>query len=295
LERLVAQRSEDLLEIVAVDCGTGDSSLELLRDAQATIVAVDTPAPAGIPLADIVASHVHGQVVVFLSEGALPTDERWLTRLLAPLDDDEALAAVSSRLVPSETADPLSRRDLLRSTSASREVGDLSIDDVAAFHVLATAVRSDALARFPLGTASRAGAQLWASSVLRQGLRLRHESSAAVFYSPHPSHVELLAESYQTGVGERESLGGSSANGLPEKELEQLLRDDWDYLERELGLGGSELEHWRLEAALRRALEEVGRWAGRAGETLGGVHATPPWVEAVGAGAAAGEVLAERP
>jgi len=294
LERLVAQRSEDLLEIIAVDCGAGDRNLELLRDAQATIVTVDSSSPPGIPLPNIVASYVRGQVVVLLNESVVPTDERWLTRLLAPFDHDEALAAVSSRLVPSAAADPLSRRDLLRSPSTSREGGDLTIDDVAAFHLLATALRSDVLARFPLGTASRAGARLWAASLLREGLRLRHESSAAVVYSPRPSHAELLVESYQAGVGERESLGGAATNGLRDEELEQVLRDDWDYLERELGLVGPELEHWRLEAALRRALGEVGRWAGRAGETFGGVAATPPWVEQVDAGAAAAGIWADR-
>lgn len=55
-----------------------------------------------------------GEVVVYLTHDAVPASDRWLTELLAPLADDERIAAVVGRQVARPSAPPVLKYDIRR-------------------------------------------------------------------------------------------------------------------------------------------------------------------------------------
>ena len=112
LDSLRAQRTAHPLEIVVVDSGSTDGTLELIADRVRTIVRI---APgefdhglsrnAGI-------EHATGEFVVLLVQDALPLGQDWIDRLTAPLIADETLAGTFSRQEPRPDASALTREQL---------------------------------------------------------------------------------------------------------------------------------------------------------------------------------------
>jgi hypothetical protein len=171
LPSLAEQEAEVIAEIVAVDCGSVDDTMERLGDADARIIAVDAFSPGGVPLATA-ARYARGNVLVFLEQGVVPTGRDWLASLLSGFDDDEVVA-VCSRL-----------------------------PGVDGFHGAATALRAPAIDGIR-------GCELdtWPAAVLRAGLKVRIEPSALVSQQPATARQLIragLAEGLRRGVDESE-------------------------------------------------------------------------------------------
>ncbi|HVT44051.1 MAG TPA: glycosyltransferase [Thermoanaerobaculia bacterium] len=114
LARVFAQRAEVDIEIVAVDSGSCDSTVALLVESGATVLTV----PAGSfdygLTRNLAATYAKGEILVFLTDRALPADDQWLSALIAPLRDAQTIAGVFSRVLPRPDADLLSYRDEIR-------------------------------------------------------------------------------------------------------------------------------------------------------------------------------------
>jgi rhamnosyltransferase len=276
LPRIFEQNVDADVELVAVDSGSRDATIELLREFDATVVEID-PADFDHGLArNLAASYARGDRLVFLSQNALPADEWWLRNLIEPLDDDPRLDGVCSRVLPRPDADVLTHKDGVRDLSAADERRVLEIDDrgrydalsphdrrvFVNFHTVSAALRAGTLARIPFRSVGTLGEDLlWAKEVLESGGRLQHEPTSVVFHSHDYSWEQLLRRNVDDAV----ATLGIFGRRLPKPEVEPLLtalvQDDWRYLE-EQGLTGGELDEWRRRSVLRRTAQVVGQWVG---------------------------------
>jgi glycosyltransferase involved in cell wall biosynthesis len=99
LESLRSQRGDFDLDILVVDSGSTDSTVEIARACGARIVnlppgAFDYSKALNVGIAEVV-----GDLVVNLSAHAIPLDDRWLELMTAPFAD-ERVAGVAGRQVP---------------------------------------------------------------------------------------------------------------------------------------------------------------------------------------------------
>jgi GT2 family glycosyltransferase len=276
LPRVLDQDVDDDIEIVAVDSGSSDGTIKVLREFRATTVEID-PADFDHGLTrNLAASYARGDRLVYLSQSSLPKDERWLRNLLAPLDSDLRLDGVCSRVIPRHDADVLTRKDGISDLSASADrrvleindrgrYGTLNAQELRAFlnfHTVSAALRASTLARIPFRSMRAIGEDLlWAKQVLEAGGRLQHEPTSVVLHSHNYSYVELLGRNVDDGVAALEIVGRRFPREDVEPLLLKLVGDDWHYLE-ETGLVGEELDHWRQASVLRRAAQAVGQWIG---------------------------------
>jgi rhamnosyltransferase len=107
LPRLLAQRPAPPEEIVLVDSGSRDGTVELARSFDRVRV---------VPIArfshgrarNLGVREARGELVALMTQDAVPRDEQWLAALLAPLDDP-GVAATYSRQVPRDDANPMER------------------------------------------------------------------------------------------------------------------------------------------------------------------------------------------
>jgi hypothetical protein len=260
LPRLASQAVDAVVEIVGIDCGSADDSIEKLQHHDARIVALETVSPTAAPLGSAV-SYARGDVLVLLGQGVVPADDDWLAALLAAFDD-ERVAGVCSRLLPVAGSDPLFSSELLADPVSRPEPVRLTDETLGEpsngglrFHGLATAFRKEALGRVALGAANEAEVERWAKAALVAGLELRLEPAAVARRRP-PTHLELLRAALAPG-----SPGSGNGSGRHEEFAAAMgaIRDDWRCLEQDLRVEGEELELARLDAALRRTLEAVGR------------------------------------
>jgi rhamnosyltransferase len=283
LPAVLGQRTDDRIEIVAVDSGSEDDTVEVLRRFGATVVAIEPRAFGHGPTRNLASRHARGDAFVFINQSTLPADDRWLANLVAPLWDDPALAGVCSRMLPREDADLLVRRDGLRDPNGAPESSVRAIGDwlrhqrltdhelrlLINFHTVSAAIRPRVFAQVPFRDVLIGEDVLWAKEVLEAGLKIRHEASSVVFHSHRYSYLEHLERNVDDGFANRLIVGRQVADDAVAPSIAAQVRDDWRYL-AECGLGAEELDEWRLMAALRRTAQVVGQWIGSNHDRLPG-------------------------
>ena len=121
LDALRAQKTAHALDIIAVDSGSTDGTLDVLAGRVRHVVGIAAEEfdhglsrNAGIERAD-------GDFVVLLVQDALPVSEDWIDRLVAPLVADDTLAGTFARQQPRSDASALTKAQL-RDYSASQSV-----------------------------------------------------------------------------------------------------------------------------------------------------------------------------
>ena len=105
LAAIHGQRTSADVEVVVVDSGSGDGSLEVARAAGARILEVAPESFSHGASRNLGAREARGDVLVFLSQDAIPVDADWLERLLAPLAEPR-VGGVYGRQLPNHDATP---------------------------------------------------------------------------------------------------------------------------------------------------------------------------------------------
>jgi rhamnosyltransferase len=111
LSSLYSQREVSPFEVIAVDSGSTDGSLNVLRSYPLRLeqIAPDTFHHAGTR--NYAASLATGRILVFLSQDAIPASEHWLTTMISNFADPR-VAAVYGRQFPRRDSS-LERQDAL--------------------------------------------------------------------------------------------------------------------------------------------------------------------------------------
>jgi GT2 family glycosyltransferase len=280
---ILGQSISARLEIVAVDSGSEDGTIDVLKRFGATVISID-PGDFDHGLTrNLAAENAQGDILVFLSQSSLPVGDRWLAPLIAALDSDPVLAGACSRVTPHLDADVLSRRDVERDLSASIVPRRIQIDDWSAyqrmspeerrtflnFHTVSAAISVEAWRRTPFRSVRTLGEDLlWAREVVESGWALAHEPASTVYHSHSYTLGELFSRNVDDGIANREIVDRSLDREQIVPMIRAMAEDDWGYLRDTVGLTGDELEHWKLEAVLRRAAQVAGQWIGINNETL---------------------------
>src|SRR5262249_35671936 len=113
LERVLAQRGAPPFEVVALDSGSTDGTLELLARHP---VRVDRLAAGDWSYGRALnagARAAHGAPAVYLSAHCRPLTDGWLARLVAPFDDP-AVVATFGRQVPVPGVNPIEAMTTMR-------------------------------------------------------------------------------------------------------------------------------------------------------------------------------------
>lgn len=215
VERIGEQEGVAEPEVLLLDSGSTDASLEPWRRgaAAAGVRVVDLP-PAAFNHGRARARGVEeaaaaSDVVVFLSQDALPADRRWLRELLAPFADP-GVAGAYCRQLPRPDAPPwIVRR--LRSWSAGQEEPRQQLVDrrsaferasarerlaVAAFDNVAAAVRRDVARAIPFRACVVAEDLDWGHRAVLAGHRIVYAAASKVVHSHHRSFWYELKRTY---------------------------------------------------------------------------------------------------
>lgn len=278
LLRLILDQSVSAaLEIIAIDSGSQDDTIDALREFDATVLAID-PSDFDHGLTrNLAAEHARGDVLLFFSGRSRPVDRHCLAPLLAVLDDDPHAAGVCSRVVPHTDVDVLTRKDGERELSGSSNRRRAAITDWDAyrrmsvehrrefvnFHTVSAALRRSVFEQIKFCSVMTLGEDLlWARQVTEAGWSLWHEPASAVYHSHQYTLKELFARNVDDGLANFEING----RALTEQDLLPLIRsmvvDDWQYLRKAVGLEDEELERWQMDSVLRRTAQIVGQWVG---------------------------------
>lgn len=197
------------VEIVAVDSGSEDGTLELLERRvqrlernQATAFNHGATRNRAIALS-------RGELVVLLVQDAVPADELWLDELIRPCADG-AVAGAYSRQLPALAASRLTRWNLERWVAAADEPRTQRIDDpeqwsslppverfrCCVFDNVSSCIRRSVWEQHPFPTTDLAEDLAWARTVLFAGHRLCFAAASRVRHSHERSARYELHRSY---------------------------------------------------------------------------------------------------
>ncbi|MFO7976091.1 MAG: glycosyltransferase family 2 protein [Candidatus Hydrogenedentota bacterium] len=99
LDAIAAQETNRSVELVAVDSGSTDGTVDRLKQHGARVIATDADTFDFGTARDRAFEDARSPIVVNLSQDAVPAHGRWLENLLAPLNEDK-VAASCGRSVP---------------------------------------------------------------------------------------------------------------------------------------------------------------------------------------------------
>jgi rhamnosyltransferase len=261
-------------EIVAVDSDSRDGTRELLRAAGADVERIEQSAFRHGATRNRAAARARGEILVFLSQDALPRDAGFLAALAAPFEDAR-VAGAYARILPHEDDDPLTARTVLSAPEASaegetREIeaqGGLRVLDepvrarLTAFNDVASAIRRSVFEVIPFPDVEFGEDVAWAALALEAGWRIRFEPEAVVFhshrYSPARAYERYRVDAEFHRRHFQRRLRPSLASVV--RGVAWEVREDWRFVVRHGGFA-----HLARSPFLRAA-QVFGQWAGSRG------------------------------
>ena len=181
LKALRGQRGAFELDILVVDSGSTDSTVEIARAHDARIVNLQPGAFDYSKALNVGIDEAHGELVVCISAHAIPLDDRWLERMTAPFEDPH-VAGVAGRQVPWPDAPWQEVHRLahqfgeLEQTYSQRSNGDI------VFSNAASVIRRGVWREHPF-TLPVAEDLDWAQRVIAAGWTVVYEPGASVYHS----------------------------------------------------------------------------------------------------------------
>lgn len=181
LETLHGQQGGFELDVLVVDSGSTDSTLEIAHDRGARILEL---APTEFDYSralNVGIEQLRGDVIVSLSAHAIPTDEHLLQRLTAPFEDPK-VAGVAARQVPWPDAPWQEVHRLQDQFTTTPRVYSGADGDEILFSNAASSIRRSVWAAEPFTLPAVEDLE-WARRVVAAGWKIVYEPAAIVYHS----------------------------------------------------------------------------------------------------------------
>lgn len=174
---------------------------------------------------NLAVTRAKGEIVVFLSQDALPVDKYWLKNLLKNFSDPQ-VAGVFGRQIPYEQTNSLEKYFYEKSyPGKSRRLTQKSDQNFSNqnlfFSNVNGAARKSLLTKYPFRSdLVMSEDQYWAREVINSGYEIVYEPDAAVFHSHNYTLWSLFRRYYWSGYSQKQL-------NLRGKQLEKGLETGW--------------------------------------------------------------------
>ena len=210
LDRIAEQKRDVALEIVAVDSGSTDGTVQLLGRRVDRLLSIPPGSFNHGRTRNLGVEHASGDFVVMLVPDALPASNDWLVELIRPLREDRRVAGAFARQIPRPDADPVTRFYLdryLASSETPRTAAIASPNEfrrrpateqlaLCTFDNVCSCIRRTVWRTHPFPATTIAEDLEWARTILLLGHRLAYVPAAAVVHSHHRTARYELDRTY---------------------------------------------------------------------------------------------------
>ncbi|HEX6710325.1 MAG TPA: glycosyltransferase family 2 protein [Rubrobacter sp.] len=244
LRRLFSQKADFGYEVLVIDSGSTDATIELARGHGASIHRIGGDEFDHGATRNLGASLSRGRYVAFVVQDALPVDDGWLAAMVENLDKDGTVAGVYGRQTPRPESSPLTRAlmdDWPTSGLERREqfaggpgiYSEMSPEaqrTLATFDNVSSCVRRSVWESFPFKRTSFGEDLRWGKTVVEAGYKLVYEPRSAVLHSHERGALYDLRRHYADGLVIEELFGLVPTPNLGRLLLNVLLSSAHLYL-----------------------------------------------------------------
>jgi len=235
VEAVTSQDYEGPVEIICVDSESTDGTAEFMRERGIELHSIPPLEFHHGRTRNFAASLANQEILVFLTQDAIPADDQWLKNLVAPFRDPK-VGGVYGRQIAPPGLGPLRAYSLECVYASVRQVRDLS--EVSEVHVglfrfsnANSAIRAEVLRQFMFSeTTLIAEDHGMCRDILMNGMKVVYEPEAAVVHG----HERSLWGEFKWAVDSAISLKRLGILGNPEiggefKYGMKKLKDDWQH------------------------------------------------------------------
>lgn len=229
LDGLLAQEGSFEREILVIDSGSTDGTVELARRRGATVHRLP---PGGFEhgaTRNLAVSLSGGEYVAFVVQDALPLDGRWLSAMVENLEGDERVAGVYGRQLPRPGSGPLARvlvngwptaatgrrEQFVEDPSRLAALSPTERRSLALFDNVSSCVRRSVWKEFPFDRAPFGEDVRWGKRVVEAGYKIVYEPRSAVYHSHERGALYDLRRHYAEGLVLLDLFGLAPTPSLP--------------------------------------------------------------------------------
>jgi len=274
LKGIFSQKVEEEIEVVAIDSGSRDPSLEILRRYPVRLKEIPPATFNHGETRNLGASLSQGASLVYLTQDAVPGNKMWLERLVEPLREDPLVAGAFSSHRPRKECPLTEKRQILHTALASGSerrvntaVGNREFEKdpypFIWFSNTSSCIRKAVWERFPFRRLAFAEDQEWAKRVLEGGYKTVYVPDSIVIHSHHYGPVRNFRRFFEHARAMKEIFGKDefpSFKGIFPA-TRQSVRDDYRFFRSE---GGAPLGflRWVLPSLFWYLSAFTGLWLG---------------------------------
>ncbi len=204
IKQIFAQDFEGKIELIVIDSGSSDGSIELIRKAN---IAKLIQIPLGTYVPGVVlnqgAREASHDWIVYLNADATPVGRDWLTNLLEPCVGNPEFGAAFSRQIPRPDCKAVFAHDYDRCFGPDRE----SKDWEHFFSMVSSVTHRSVLDRVPIREDLQyAEDDEWTRRITAEGLQVIYVLGSVVMHS----HNYTLSQSYKRAFGDAKAMAATS-------------------------------------------------------------------------------------
>jgi rhamnosyltransferase len=226
LKALFKSKTDFDYEIIAIDSGSTDNTKEILSRYPVRLIEISPSSFSHGGTRNLGVRHARGDIAVFITQDAIPVDERWLVHLVKYFRDME-VAGVYGRQIPDTDTSPLDTffsnylypdHEIVKD---SVDPKDCILRDIF-FSNVNSAIRRSVLEEHAFNEKMiMSEDQEWARRMLIQGRKIVYNPDAAVYHSHRYTATEIIKRNFDSGM---------SLKGVVHAPLGRSLAYEIDYL-----------------------------------------------------------------
>ncbi|MBF0537816.1 MAG: glycosyltransferase [Nitrospirae bacterium] len=242
VERLRTQKTgigADVIEVIVIDSSSADSTVATANSLGCETIVIPAQEFNHGLTRNLAAGVARGDVLVFMTQDAMPSDDMVIAHLLAPLQDS-AVAASYARQVCSKEASPLERFCRQFNYPGGAQLKDyeaLAYMGIKTFFFsnVCSAIKRDVFLEMGGFVKTLMNEDMvFASGLIRSGYKVAYQPQAVVIHCHNYSVIEQLRRHFDIGVSLRDNTLLSYAS--PHGEGKRFLTTGVQHLLKEEGV-----------------------------------------------------------
>jgi rhamnosyltransferase len=197
LDMVFQQKVDMRYEVIVIDSGSGDSTLDIAKNYPVKILEIPSDEFSHGETRNQGARIANGDIVVFLNADATPKDDNWLKNLTENFKNDEKIVAVYSRIYPRQDCNPLRSWEILNDAYLQNDKRVKYIDNfdkyncmnsrdkrrLLSFQTISCAIRKHFLLKNPFKQLEFGEDLEWSKRIMEKGFKVVFEPESVVLHS----------------------------------------------------------------------------------------------------------------